>query len=256
MFDRDWYPVARGESGAGVFRSADGSRYAKVVGPTAVDALAAERDRISWAHQHGLPVPAVLDWATTGDGGAYLISSAVAGVPADRLPEPALRAAWTSVVASVRALHDIPVRDCPYRRDLDTMLALARAVVAADAVNPDFLRDEDKATPATELLRRVQHQVGLRRQQEAVDVAVCHGDLCLPNILVDPDTLTVTGLIDLGRLGVADRHADLALLLANTAEVFPGFAEEAAVGLTPGYPYRIDRDRLRFYLDLDPLTWG
>lgn len=256
MFDRDWHPVAHGESGAGVFRSADGSRYAKVVGPTAVDALTAERDRMSWARQRGVPVPAVLDWAATGGGGAYLISSAVEGVPADQLPESALRAAWPSVVASVRALHGIPVRACPYRRDLDTMLALARAVVTADAVNPDFLRDEDKAIPATELLQRVEHEVVLRRQQEAVDVAVCHGDLCLPNILVDPDTPTFTGFIDLGRLGVADRHADLALLLANTAEVFPGLADEAAAGLTPGYPYRVDLDRLRFYLDLDPLTWG
>ena len=50
-----WYPVTGGESGAGVFRSADGSRYAKTVGPAHVDVLAAERDRIAWAHGHGLP---------------------------------------------------------------------------------------------------------------------------------------------------------------------------------------------------------
>lgn len=85
---------------------------------------------------------------------------------------------------------------------------------------------------------------------------VCHGDLCLPNILVDPDRHTVEGFIDLGRLGLADRHADLALLLANTADTVPGFAEEATAGLAAGYPAQVDPERLRFYLALDPLTWG
>ncbi|MDV3125551.1 APH(3'') family aminoglycoside O-phosphotransferase [Mycobacterium sp. 21AC1] len=252
----DWRPVEHGESGAGVFRSADGSRYAKVVGPVGVDALAAERDRVSWAHHRGIPAPAVLDWGATDDGGAYLITSAVQGVPADRLPESALRAAWPSILAAVRALHALPVGNCPYRRDLDTMLALARAVVAADAVNPDFLRDEDRAVPATELLHRVEREAGLRRQQETGDAVVCHGDLCLPNILVDAAVEACTGFIDLGRLGVADRHADLALLSANTADTFPGFADEAAAALAAGYPRGLDDARVDFYLRLDPLTWG
>ncbi|MEV0668637.1 APH(3'') family aminoglycoside O-phosphotransferase [Mycobacterium sp. NPDC050441] len=251
----DWQPVTRGESGAGVFRNADGSRYAKVVGPAAVVDLAAERDRVSWAHDHGLPVPAVIDWGTTEDGGAVLITSAVGGVAADGLTEPALRAAWPAIVAAVRTLHDIAADECPHRRDLDGMLARARSVVAAGAVNPEFLRDEDLDVPPGELLARVEREAGLRRRQEAVDRVVCHGDLCLPNILIDPDRFTVEGFVDLGRLGLADRHADLALLLANTADTFPEFAEDAAAGLAAGYPAAIDQDRLRFYLALDPLTW-
>lgn len=250
----DWPAVTHGESGAGVFRSPDGSRYAKVVGPAGVGDLAAERDRVAWAHEHGVPAPAVLDWGVGDDGGAYLVTSTVTGVPADQLTEAGLRVAWPSVVGAVRALHGLPVDDCPYRRDLDTMLVRARAVVAADAVNPDFLRDEDRMVPAEKLLERVETEADVRRRQEADDLVVCHGDLCLPNILVDDKR--VSGFIDLGRLGVADRHADLALLLTNTADTFPGFAGDAAASLAAGYPADIDDDRLRFYLDLDPLTWG
>ena len=38
---------------------------------------------------------------------------------------------------------------------------------------------------------------------------VCHGDFCLPNALIG-DT-RVSGLVDLGQLGVADRWRDLAI---------------------------------------------
>ncbi|MGV0811451.1 APH(3'') family aminoglycoside O-phosphotransferase [Mycolicibacterium boenickei] len=252
----DWHPITHGESGAGVFRSSDGSRYAKRVGPAAVADLATERDRVSWAHDHGLPVPAVIDWGVTEDGGAFLITSAVGGVAADQLTESGLRAAWPSVVAAVRALHGLEVDDCPYRRDLDDMLSRARAVVAAGAVNPEFLRDEDRDVPAAALLARVEGEADVRRRQESADRVVCHGDLCLPNLLIDHERHTVEGFIDLGRLGVADRHADLALLLANTADTVPGFADDAKAGLVAGYPAAVDDGRLRFYLELDPLTWG
>jgi streptomycin 3"-kinase len=249
----DWHPVTRGESGADVFRSGDGLRYAKAVGRAGVDALAAERDRIAWAHGIGLPTPSVLDWRTTEDG-AWLVTTAVAGVPADGLAPDAFTRAWPSIVDAVRALHDVPAEECPFRRDLDTMLAMARDVAGRDAVNPDFLPDDDKAVAAAALVERVEADAGTRRQQEQRDRVVCHGDLCLPNLLIDGDRFS--GSIDLGRLGVADPHADLSLLLANTRDTYGDLAHTARDVLAGRYPRSIDDDRLAFYLRLDPLTWG
>ncbi|SIJ69539.1 Probable streptomycin phosphotransferase [Mycobacteroides abscessus subsp. abscessus] len=88
---------------------------------------------------------------------------------------------------------------------------------------------------------------------------VCHGDLCLPNIVIAPGDFSVAGFIDLGRLGLADRHADLALLFANARETWPGDGWVAAAAherfLNP-YGAPADPERLAFYLRLDPLTWG
>ncbi|SCL70694.1 streptomycin 3-kinase [Micromonospora citrea] len=253
----DWLPVAAGESGAAVFRSADATRYAKCVPAADVADLKAERDRIVWASGQGVPGARVLDWHL-GDAGACLVTSAVPGVPADQVPAEDLRAAWKRIGDAVRHLHEVPVSQCPFRRDLDTMVAVARDVVARDAVNPDFLPVEQQQTPGTELLARLTRQIPRRREQEVADTVVCHGDLCLPNIILDPQTLDVAGFIDLGRLGLADRYADLALLLANARETWldEERARAADAAFAESYGIALDHDRLRFYLHLDPLTWG
>ena len=86
---------------------------------------------------------------------------------------------------------------------------------------------------------------------------VCHGDACMPNIMIDPRTLRCTGLIDLGRLGTADRYVDLALMVANARESWGSPEKEAqafailfdTLGIAAP-----DWGRLAFYLRLDPLT--
>jgi streptomycin 3"-kinase len=207
----NWQPVTHGESSARVFRSEDGSRYAKSVGPSDVAALAAKRDCIAWAHGRGLPTPAVLDWRTTEDGARLVISA--------------------------------------------TMLLLARHVVGRDAVNPDFLADEDKTVPAPALLERIEADAEKRHGQEKLDSVVCHGDLCLPNILVDPDRLTFSGFIDLGRLGFADPHADLSLLLANTRHLRRPRGRSARHSRRP-VPAADRRRAARLLLALGPLDLG
>lgn len=250
----DWTPVTSGESGALVFRSADGQRYAKCA---PADELAQERDRVAWLGTTGIPGPAVLDWQV-GEGDACLVTSAVRGVPADRVPASVLRQAWPAITAAVRALHALPSDGCPFGRRLSRMFAMAEDVVARGAVDPEFLPVEQQTTPPAELLARLAGQVDHRLGQEVHDTVVCHGDLCLPNIILDPDTLRVTGFIDLGRLGRADRYADIALLLANARETWPdeNQARAADTAFARDYGIALDADRQRFYLHLDPLTWG
>ncbi|PLE46572.1 phosphotransferase [Klebsiella pneumoniae] len=148
---------------------------------------------------------------------------------------------------------------CPFERRLSRMFGRAVDVVSRNAVNPDFLPDEDKSTPQLDLLARVERELPVRLDQERTDMVVCHGDPCMPNFMVDPKTLQCTGLIDLGRLGTADRYADLALMIANAEENWaaPDEAERAFAVLFNVLGIEApDRERLAFYLRLDPLTWG
>lgn len=77
-----------------------------------------------------------------------------------------------AIATGLRLLHDrLPVQDCPY----------VGAWLHADATVPEPDR-----------------------------LVVCHGDPCVPNTLMTRDG-AFAGHVDLARLGVADRWADLAI---------------------------------------------
>jgi streptomycin 3"-kinase len=253
-----WLPVRRGESGDWVYRRHDGLAYAKLASTTRAADLAGERDRLAWLHGRDIACPEIVDWRETEDG-ACLVMTALAGIPAVELPGTDLLKAWPSMARNLEAIHRLPVDQCPFDRSLASMFQRAVDVVSRGTVNPDFLPDADKNRPGAELLARVEREMPARIRQEVADRVVCHGDPCLPNFMVDPDSFECTGMIDFGRLGTADRYADFALMIANAGEnwttaepsgdAFDGLFASLAIA-TP------DRDRLAFYLRLDPLTWG
>lgn len=252
----EWEPIAAGESGAKVYRAPDGSCYAKCVPATQADSLVEERDRLLWLGAEGIPCAPVVDWLDDAHC-AVLVSGTVKGISADMLDADDLESAWPSIADAVRTLHALPPALCPFDRGLSRMHAIASDVVGRGAVHPEFLADEDRGVPPRLLLHRLDSEVAQRLEQEAADPVVCHGDLCLPNILISPEDRSVAGFIDVGRLGTADRHADLALLLANARETWPDepTARAADEQFSQRYEFSLDPERLSFYLRLDPLTW-
>jgi streptomycin 3"-kinase len=255
---REWIPVSHGESGDRVYRRSDGAAYAKVSGRGGAALLDGERRRAEWLAGLDLGSADILDWIASDDG-ACLVSSAVPGVPASDLSASELKKAWPSIVRRVKALHDLPAGDCPFERRLSTMFERAEDVVARNAVNPDFLDPEARHVPPSALLAMLRAELPERLAQERRDLVVCHGDACLPNIMVDPGALCCTGLVDLGRLGTADRYVDLSLLLGNARESWAG-PEDAQAAFERLFDIHAiaapDEGRLGFYLRLDPLTWG
>ncbi|MNQ35878.1 Aminoglycoside 3'-phosphotransferase [compost metagenome] len=285
-----WTPASEGESGDAVFRRSDGAAFAKVSLGASATQLDEERRRTEWLAPYNVGSARVLDWRATPEG-ACLVTAAVPGVPASDLPAAELLRAWPSMARRLRALHEIPAGECPFARPLSAMFDRAADVVARGAVNPEFLDPDQQDVPPPLLLARLQtdlpHRLAQEAQdlvvchgdaclpnflvdpqtlqcthrlaQEAQDRVVCHGDACLPNFLVDPQTLQCTGLIDVGRLGTADRYVDLSLLLGNARESWRDAADARAAHALLFAQLGIDAPddgRLEFYLRLDPLTWG
>lgn len=254
----DWEIVPRGESGAVVRRCVDGSRYAKQVGPRDVAELEAERDRLLWLRDAGAEVPRVLEWNRAAGGGRVLISSTLRGVPADALDGRELRVAWPSIVTAVRRLHELDASDCPFAAGVQQRFAWAEDVVARGAVTPGFLPVHQQTTPPSQLLEalrpRREHLLAL----EVGSAVVTHGDLTLANLMVVPEQLSVTGFLDVGRAGIADRHVDLALLVESARRTWarPEDSRESGALLEEALEITLDPERLRDYLHLDPLTWG
>lgn len=85
-----------------------------------------------------------------------------------------------------------------------------------------------------------------------------HGDYCLPNILTDGKK--ITGYIDLGKTGPADRWQDLALCMRSLRSNFNGRYNggHAHKGyddrmLTDALGIPVDEEKQRYYLLLDEL---
>jgi kanamycin kinase len=203
-----WHVVAPAEPG----------RFVKVVRsghhPTALD----EAQRTRWAHTH-LPVPdviesgsdAVVDW---------LITTELAGVDATRHPLLAEPARLVPILArGLAAFHTgAPVEECPYDFRVTTSIAHARERVRLGITKPADLHPEHARLTVDAALAELD-----RLAPGSEDLVVCHGDYCFPNVLLDPRG-EITGYVDLGELGVADRWWDVAIGAWSTMwNVGPGW---------------------------------
>jgi streptomycin 3"-kinase len=255
---RWWNPVPVGESGAAVFRRSDGVVFAKCAGRLGVSELRDERDRVSWLSATDVPCADVADWYEY-DAGACLVTTAINGILACDVPAGAVPTVVHSLANILGSLHRISTEKCRFDRSLSVTMPVIEDVVRRGAVNVNYLEPGWRATPPNDLLAGLRAELDRATELQSTDLVVCHGDACLPNFLIDPETLDCVGVIDLGRLGVADRYLDLSLVTTTigSAGMNPQFAASDADTFLRAYGLsNPDQDRLRFYHVLDALSWG
>jgi len=185
--------------------------------------LAAEAARLRWAVAHAR-VPRVLE-LDSDDDATWLVTEGLPGrsaVDGRWVADPATAVAALGV--GLRALHDaLPVPACPFTWSDEERLAAAHRRADADA---RAARGGDVGTGAVGPERARWHPVhshltwddALRLLADPPPPdrsVVCHGDSCAPNTLLTDDGRW-SGHVDLGRLGVADRWADLAVAAWST----------------------------------------
>lgn len=242
-----WARDRVGESGGAVYRLFDKAGapdlYLKHGGAVADD-IVDEMVRLRWL-MGKVPVPHLVGFVLTEDG-AWLLTTALAGETAwqllDRAPEEGERVV-DALAALLRDLHTIPVAACPFDSGIDRRVWLARNRIDAGQVDEDDFDDVRAGWSAEQVWDALQRHLPL-----VPDPVVTHGDFSLDNILLHDGR--VTGCIDLGRVGVADRYQDLAILSANLA----AFGEALPERLFAHYGLdTVDRAKIDAHLLLDEL---
>ena len=210
-----------------------GVRYLKVYDRRTDHSLAAERDRLRWA-LHRLPVPEVLDHGAD-DHHEWLLTRALDGTSA---VDPAHCAHPKRLVPllgqALRRFHSTPHAHCPFDFRLDVALPATRRRVEAGRINERWFSKAHGGLTSREAIAFLE-----RERPETEDLVLCHGDYCVPNVLVRDWQLA--GYVDLGALGVADRWFDLAIALWSvTRNMGPGHEDLflEAYGI-PRDPHRI-----------------
>jgi aminoglycoside 3'-phosphotransferase-1 len=249
--DLSGYQWARnnvGESGAAVYRL-----YGKPGAPdlflkhgkdAVADDLVDEMVRLRWMAKH-LPVPAVTHFFST-PGEAWLLMTALPGDTAYQVLK-AKPESWPVVVDALadflRRLHAIPASECPFNSEHGYRLSLARKRIGAGLVDEDDFDEERERWTAEQVWQAIHELLPF-----APDPVVTHGDFSLDNLLMMDGE--VIGCIDAGRLGIADRYQDLAIIW-NCLGAFEGDLRGRFLARY-GVP-DLDQSKLDLHLMLDEL---
>lgn len=237
-----WSPQTIGRSDAAVFRleaSGQPPLFVKTEAATPFGELPAEAARLRWLGTNGIACPQVL--SEIGDNERnWLLMTAIPGqdlASSDLAPERIVAIA----ADALRALHQLDITDCPFDRRLDRTIAEAEARTKAGVVDETDFDDARLGHTAQQVFNEL-----LRRRPASEDLVVAHGDASLPNLLAD--TGRFAGFIDCARLGVADRHVDLAIA---SWSVQYNLGKAWVAPFLHHYGATSDAERMDYYLLLD-----
>ncbi|MCD1285257.1 MULTISPECIES: aminoglycoside 3'-phosphotransferase [unclassified Brevibacterium] len=197
--------------------------------------LELEARKLEWLHGRH-PAPKVVEhFRRRTDGGEveYLVTEALPGTNAVD-PKNAAEAGRTivEIAEGLRALHSLPVDDCPWTWSVEERLGLTVAEAGVSA------------GPASEAAAGPER--GLGPTPEIDRLVVCHGDPCAPNTLLGAGGRFL-GHVDLQRLGVADRWADLAVATMSFGWNYANYDESL---FWETYGVEPDTERIRYYREL------
>ncbi|MDR0293166.1 MAG: aminoglycoside 3'-phosphotransferase [Oscillospiraceae bacterium] len=214
-----------------------------------------ERKLLYWLDGK-LPVPKVIE-AEIQDGISYLLMSRLTGEMA--CSGDSLRNIGDTVRAlanGLKMLWRIDISNCPCSNVVSEKLVQAKHRMENGLVDRNDFNPETFTTEGFKDVPDLYDYLDRNRPRE--DFVFSHGDFCLPNVFVSGRG--VTGFLDWGNGGIADRWQDIALcvrsLQYNYME-YAGYGKEdyrkykallfEELGIEP------DEEKIRYYILLDEL---
>jgi aminoglycoside 3'-phosphotransferase I len=248
LADYQWLRNTTGASGGAVFRlhgkAGSPDYFLKHGNEALADDITDEMTRLCWLAVR-LPVPAIKRFVRTPSE-AWLLMEAMPGKTAYQMLQASddnHLATVDALAAFLRRLHSIPVCECPFNSDHSYRLAQARARINAGLVDVDDFDDERQGWTAEQVWQALQDQLPF-----VPDPVVTHGDFSLDNVLMQSGE--VVGCIDVGRLGIANRYQDLAIIWNCLGEFDASLQQRfwQQYGIAD-----VDERKLEFHLLLDEL---
>lgn len=189
-------PILLGESGAQVIRVVvQGDSWIEKSGPPTD--IAREAAVTRWCAGK-LPVAQVLQ----EEVGLYRMTE-LPGVPLSEVP---LELASDILTEALLRIHAVPLVGCPFEAGWSARLLVAKQRVRAGLVDESDFAEANQGRSALDILKEL-HALPLPPER----LCFTHGDATLENFLTEHGALS--GIVDLGRAGIAHPAQDWALAL-------------------------------------------
>ncbi|GAA0375678.1 APH(3') family aminoglycoside O-phosphotransferase [Bacillus horti] len=244
--DATWQQSQVGHSGTDVYKLtklADAeSAYLKIAKDNNdQESLRRDVEVLHWL-EGKLPVPQVYAYFEDIDNG-YLLMSEIKGqhgATQELLENPELLV--RCYADGLRDIHSIAIENCPFNQSVEVKVELANKRVQLGLVDEGDFEEEYKGFSVEKLFTQLK-----KTRPTTEDIVFTHGDYCLPNLIIQENE--VSGFIDLGRAGLADRYQDIALAVRslkhnNLGQWVDSFLD--CYGLQS-----IDQEKVKFYILLD-----
>jgi len=159
------------------------------------------------------------------------------------------------LVKALKMLWQVDISDCPFDAGIDRKLQMARYNLEHDNVDLDNVEPETFGEDGFEDPEALLKWLIQNKPEE--ELVFSHGDFCLPNIFAQNDE--ISGFIDLGRAGVADKYQDIALCYRSLKHNFEGkYGGEKYENFNPDILFEKlgitpDWDKINYYILLDEL---
>lgn len=239
-----WKQVTIGESGAYTYLLSDEqvqNRYLKIMPLKLKMSIEREVEILKWL-EGKLPVPKVLLFISDTEY-EYLLMTEVKGIHScDASFKSDLSKLIRLLAKGLRMIHSIDIKNCSFDQRLSIKLKEAEYRVVNGLVDEDDFDDIRHGRKAVDLFQEI-----LVAKPVNEDLVFTHGDYCLPNIIINNGD--ISGFIDWGRGGIADRYQDLALAARSLeynfgAEWIPLLFKEYGID-------NIDYSKIEYYKLLD-----
>lgn len=202
-----------------------------------------------------IPAPRVISFVED-DKCAYLLMTRVRGkMSCDRYYMERPDELIPLLAKAIKMLWSIDIKDCPVMKSLDGELKKAKyrvehGLVDISDAEPDTFGENGRFRDPKELLSWLQDN------RPSYEPVLSHGDLCLPNILIDNGD--IIGLIDMGNCGIADKWEDIAMCYRSLKHNFDGTYGKVYQGIDPDLLFKElgiepDMEKIDYYILLDEL---
>lgn len=205
--------------------------------------------------QGKLPVPAILHEEKVGNI-QYLLMSRIPGEMSCAESYMDREEVLLELLAQgLKMLWSVDITECPYHNSLEQKLRQARTRVEQGSCDMENVQEdtygENGFKDPADLL------AWLETHRPKEDLVLAHGDYCLPNVFLQQDK--ISGFIDLGRCGIADRYQDIALCYRSLVNNYQGaYGGKVYPTFYPGRLFEKlgiepDWEKVRYYILLDEL---